>query len=207
MSALKLEHASGRQWAGVFAAAVSALLSFAAAGQAQDSASGDTTPTGMARAASKELGEALKKELVAAISSGGAISAISVCNTVAPAIAAGLSDKRAMKVARTAMKVRNPGNAPDAFEKRILEDFAAKIAEGTDPATLEHAETVTENGVAMFRYMKAIPMAAQPCAACHGTDIKPDVMAEIKKLYPQDQATGFKPGELRGAFTISRPVK
>ncbi len=55
--------------------------------------------------------------------------------------------------------------------------------------------------------MKAIPMAAEPCAACHGTDVKPDVKSEIDKLYPQDQATGFKPGELRGAFTISMPVK
>jgi cytochrome c553 len=66
---------------------------------------------------------------------------------------------------------------------------------------------LTENGVATFRYMKAIPMAAQPCAACHGTDVKPDVLAEIEKLYPQDEATGFKPGELRGAFSIKQSLQ
>jgi hypothetical protein len=29
---------------------------------------------------------------------------------------------------------------------------------------------------------------------------------EIEKLYPQDQATGFKPGELRGAFTVTEKL-
>jgi hypothetical protein len=207
MKVLEFTRRGSRQLAGILTAGALGLLACVMPGHAQDAASGDATPTAMARAASKELGEALKKELIAAITNGGAISAISVCHTAAPAIAAGISDKRAMKVARTALKVRNPANAPDAFEMRILEDFSAKIAAGADPATLEHAETLTENGVATFRYMKAIPMAAQPCAACHGTDVKPDVLAEIKKLYPQDEATGFKPGELRGAFSIKQSLQ
>lgn len=160
-----------------------------------------------ARAASKELGEALKAQLVAALKSGGPVAALSVCNTAAPSIAANISQQRAMTVGRTALKVRNTANAPDAFETRVLEDFAQKIAAGADPATLEYSETVMENGTSAFRYMKAIPMAAEPCAACHGTDVKPDVKAAVDQLYPRDQATGFKPGELRGAFTIKQAVK
>jgi len=53
--------------------------------------------------------------------------------------------------------------------------------------------------------MKAIPMRAEPCLLCHGAP-EPALKAEIDRLYPQDQATGFRPGELRGAFTVSAPA-
>jgi|CXWK01.1.fsa_nt_gi hypothetical protein len=160
-----------------------------------------------ARTAAKDLGETLKGVLVQSIKSGGPVAAIAACNTIAPAIGLELSKKYQAEVGRTALRVRNAANAPDDYERRVLEEFAAKLSAGADPATLEHSETTDVNGVKTLRYMKAIPMAAEPCAACHGADLKPEVKAEIGKLYPQDQATGFKPGDLRGAFTISMPVK
>lgn len=160
-----------------------------------------------ARAAAKDLGDTLKGQLVAAIKSGGPQSAVGVCRTIAPAIAEEASEAHGIDVGRTALKVRNPANAPDAFERRVLEDFASRIASGADPAALEHAEVVSENGETLLRYMKAIPMAAEPCLACHGSDIDPDLKAEIARLYPDDQATGFKPGELRGAFTVRRKMQ
>lgn len=187
--------------------AFAAVLTLAPAARSEQPAPTPGTHVSAARAASKELGEALKSQLVAALKSGGAISALSVCNTVAPSIAADISQQRSMQVGRTALKVRNTANAPDAFETRVLEDFAKKIAAGADAAILEYSETVMENGGSTFRYMKAIPMAAEPCAACHGTDVKPDVKAAVEQLYPQDQATGFKPGDLRGAFTIKQVLK
>jgi hypothetical protein len=53
--------------------------------------------------------------------------------------------------------------------------------------------------------MKAIPTAAQ-CLNCHGESISPEVDAKLKALYPNDQARGFKEGDLRGAFTLAKPV-
>jgi Protein of unknown function (DUF3365) len=133
---------------------------------------------------------------------GGVASAIPVCQTIAPALAAEASVKHKMSVRRTALKVRNQSNKADAFEMRVLREFVEKLAGGADPATLDHGETVTENGKSLFRYMKAIPAAAEPCLACHGSNLKDDVKAEIAKLYPEDQATGFKAGDLRGAFSV-----
>lgn len=179
-----------------------ALVASGGAATLAGSASPDAEKVAAARAAVKDLGEGLKAKLVAQIKAGGVASAIPVCQTIAPAIAAEASAKHHLTVGRTALKVRNPNNAPDAFEKRILEDFAAKMAAGANPATLDHGETVTENGKTVFRYMKAIPTAAMPCLACHGSDLKDDVKAELSKLYPEDQATGFKEGDLRGAFTV-----
>jgi hypothetical protein len=166
----------------------------------------DPAQVAQARAAVKELGENLKRQLMAAIASGGPASAIGVCKTIAPALAEKVGSVRGLKVGRTALRVRNPANAPDGWERGVLAEFAAQIKAGADPAKLERAETVTDAaGVATFRYMKAIPMAAVPCLTCHGAP-EPSLKAEITRLYPQDEATGFRPGELRGAFTVTAPA-
>ncbi len=156
-----------------------------------------------ARAAVKGLGEGLKSQLMAAIKAGGPVSAIAGCKTVAPALAEQSSKDHGLEIGRTALRVRNPANAPDQWERKVLEDFVAKIAAGANPATLEHVETVSEGDETVFRYMKAIPAAAKPCLTCHGSNLDPALKAEIARLYPDDQATGFKAGELRGAFTVT----
>jgi hypothetical protein len=53
--------------------------------------------------------------------------------------------------------------------------------------------------------MKAIGTTS-PCLTCHGSALKPDVAAKVKELYPEDEAVGFASGQLRGAFTLSRPL-
>ena len=70
------------------------------------------------------------------------------------------------------------------------------------PAALEHFETVSEDSKPILLYMKAIPTAAKPCLTCHGWSLDPALKAEITRLYPDDQATNFSAGELRGAFTV-----
>lgn len=155
-----------------------------------------------ARAAIAGLGDSLKSALMSAMASGGPVAAIEVCQTAAPALSKTAGDAGGVTVRRTALKVRNPGNAPDDFERRVLEDFAVKIMAGTPPGALEHAEVVTKDGVRTLRYMKPIMMADQPCSVCHGGALADDVKAKVSALYPDDQATGFKPGELRGAFSV-----
>lgn len=56
------------------------------------------------------------------------------------------------------------------------------------------------------RLMTAIAMA-QPCLACHGRAIEPELAALIDQRYPDDQARGFGEGELRGAFTLRRSLE
>ncbi len=179
-----------------------AILTTSFLGNAEEVPPGNAERVAAARTAIKDMGEALKTALVTQIKAGGVASAIPVCQTIAPALAAEASNKHKMTVRRTALKVRNQSNKPDAFEARVLAEFAEKITAGADPATLDHGETVTDNGKTTFRYMKAIPTAAEPCLACHGSDLKDDVKAELSKLYPEDQATGFKAGDLRGAFSV-----
>jgi hypothetical protein len=156
-----------------------------------------------ARAAVKDLGQGLKVQLMAAIKAGGPVSAIGVCQIVAPALSKQSGGTHGLKVGRTALRIRNPANAPDAYERKVLEEFVAQIDAGASADKLESAEIILDEGTPVFRYMKPIPMGTQPCLTCHGSDIDPALKAEIGRLYPDDEATGFKPGQLRGAFTVS----
>jgi len=40
------------------------------------------------------------------------------------------------------------------------------------------------------------------CHGAPGTDIKPEVYAQIKKTYPADEGIGFKQGQLRGLWSV-----
>ncbi|PHS22875.1 MAG: hypothetical protein COA85_10705 [Robiginitomaculum sp.] len=158
-----------------------------------------------ARAASQIFAKTLKTQLVAAIKTDGPVGAISVCQQIAPAISAQYST-HGLHIGRTALKLRNPANAPDAWERSVLEGFVAAMAKGVDPAALErYAFFSNKNGGKTFRYMKAISVG-QSCLACHGRNLAPAVQDSIRQNYPEDQATGFALGDLRGAFTVQKKI-
>lgn len=157
------------------------------------------------RAMVKAFATSLKGELQAAIKEGGPLNAIAVCNIRAPEIARDLSQPPQSRIGRTSHKVRNPDNAPDDWEAQVLAEFLERAAAGEDLKTMERVELIESDGGRTYRYMKAIP-AGEVCLTCHGADIDPELMAEIEAFYPDDQATGFALGELRGAFTVSKTL-
>ena len=157
------------------------------------------------RAAAKAFATAMQSQLMAAFRAGQRHDAIAICKVAAPQIAMEISEEEGWKIGRTSHKLRNPSNAPDAWEQRVLEDFMAKAQGGADLGTLEHWEEVEADGRRAFRYMKAIP-TGNLCLTCHGSDLDPKIVARLDALYPQDQARGFKLGEMRGAFTITQPL-
>jgi hypothetical protein len=157
------------------------------------------------RTAVKAFAEDLKAELLAAIKERGAVSAIPVCSARAPEIARQASAAYELSIGRTSLRVRNPANAPDPWEARILDRFAARAEAGEDMAGMEAVEIAEKDGRPHLRYMKAIPVQ-EVCLTCHGSAIAPAVLEQIDAFYPDDQATGFALGDLRGAFTVSRPL-
>lgn len=158
------------------------------------------------RAAVQQFAGMLKGELQAGMKAGGPVQAIDVCHTRAPQIAQELSAKHGWSVARTSLKLRNPGNAPDAWETQVLNEFEARKAAGADPNTLEYSAVVDQDGRQVYRYMKAIP-TGQVCLSCHGGDaVAPQVEAKLQQWYPHDQARGYQAGDLRGAFTLTKPL-
>jgi hypothetical protein len=163
------------------------------------------TLAAQARGLAGNLMLSLQGELFAAMKDGGPVKALEVCRTRASQITKAASTGTPWKIGRTALKVRNPQNAPDAWEAAKLEEFRKRRAAGEELAALEAWEVVEAEGRRTFRYVKAIGTTS-PCLNCHGSDLKPEVAAKVKELYPEDQAVGFAAGQLRGAFTLSRPL-
>ncbi len=157
------------------------------------------------RAKIKTFAGSLKGALQAAIKEGGPVKAISVCNMRAPEIAAELSGG-GWTVGRTSQRTRNPENTPDTWETMVLEAFLERAAGGESLKTMEAAAIVENGGAKTYRYMKAIP-TGDVCLTCHGSDLEPELAAKIRTVYPEDRATGFALGELRGAFTITRTLE
>lgn len=155
-----------------------------------------------ARQAAGDFGKTLIARLQQAIAEGGLVNAIGVCNTAAPAIAAQKSSEWKMTIARTSLKLRQPRDRPDAWELAQLQRFEQRKAAGESVSALEVGEYAEKDGKRVFRYMKAIP-TGELCLGCHGGALAPEVAEKLRALYPQDAATGFKPGDLRGAFTIT----
>ena len=155
-----------------------------------------------ARSSAKALGGALKQELQKSLKQSGPIAAIKVCTVKAPQIAAHISQTKGIRVGRTALRVRNPDNAPDEWEKKQLENFISRLASGEPVGKLEAHVIKNEE----FRYMKAIGTQGV-CINCHGATLSKQVHETIQMLYPKDQATGFAVGDIRGAFTITIPMK
>ncbi|TGD74839.1 DUF3365 domain-containing protein [Mangrovimicrobium sediminis] len=162
----------------------------------------EDTREARSQALAAEFQQTLGGKLQAAIASGGPVAAIGVCSEAAPAVAAELSERSGADVSRTALRTRNPDNAADADARATMERFAADLSGAAANTALE-SFTVHEDGSA--RYMKSIDTAPK-CLLCHGDNLAPVLRDEIARQYPQDTATGFSAGELRGAFLIDWPA-
>jgi hypothetical protein len=81
-------------------------------------------------------------------------------------------------------------------------EFAQSKAQGSEINTLVET-AISENE---FRLMKAIPTEGL-CLSCHGDAISPDVKKALNSYYPQDMATGFSLGDIRGAFSLQKIIQ
>jgi len=162
---------------------------------------------GEARKVAGSVPPKLLAVLTEEIGKNGPEGAILVCRDKAPQLAKAASDETGWSVRRVSLRNRNPRAVPDGWERAALEDFDRRAASGESATTLEKAEIVTEGGKQSYRYMRALP--TQPlCLNCHGSpeQLTPAVLEKLKALYPDDKAVGYRPGDIRGAITIRKPV-
>jgi hypothetical protein len=136
-----------------------------------------------------------------AIAKGGPASALSVCSEKAPQIAKEVAAAHGVTLRRATHKQRNPNNAADEVEKAVLQAFGAALAK----KEALKAQVIT-NADGSRAFLATIVLGNPLCLQCHGTpnqDIAPETLAAIQKLYPDDKATGFKLGDLRGLWRIT----
>jgi hypothetical protein len=151
----------------------------------------------------QKLGAILKQQL----ETGGTESAITVCKQAAPALATEYSTNGRV-VKRVSLKPRNKAlGTPDEWETRKLESAEHALQSGQAISTIEFSEVRDEADGRWLRYLKAIP--TQPmCLQCHGKpyQISDSVKAKLAAEYPDDQATGYGAGSIRGAVSIKQKL-
>lgn len=148
--------------------------------------------------AQRFVGE-LKPQLKRAMLEGGPTLAIEACASLAPRIADELAAESGWLVKRVSLKSRNASRAqPDNWERAVLVDFDGRQAAGEPGSMLVHDEIEGD----WYRYMQA--QAVEPlCLMCHGTELTEPVRAMLTEYYPDDWATGYALGQVRGAISLA----
>ena len=185
------------------------LAGFAAVVLTLPVAAADAPEAARARMTARQVLEETRSVLEGALAGGQpAASALRVCAAIAQNIAL-KREQEGWRVRRVSEKVRNRADTPDADERDVLTFWAREHAAGRLKATDEHEEIVTENGRRYFHYMRPILIAGPVCLQCHGEPAKlaPGVAEALKELYPNDQATGYSVGDLRGAISVKIPME
>lgn len=190
---------------GKVAVSASVLLAAAAAWSWQ---AYDGPETGRARSVAQRILTESRTLLMREMQEKGPAGALEACAAVAQDLAR-KHEGEGWRIRRVSDRPRNPADAPDAYEARVLAAFAQQHAKGQLRPDSEHVEVVTESGQRFVRYMKPITIPGALCLKCHGTpsDIAPDVQARIRKLYPRDRATGYKVNDFRGAVSVKIPLR
>jgi len=161
----------------------------------------DALPLARARTAADDLGRDLMGLLTSELQRGGPEAAIAVCADSAQHRTARHNAEGTM-VRRVGTRTRNPANRPDSVEAAVLRSFAAALAAGRMSGdTAFTAEAA--GGAREVRFLRPIRVA-QPCLACHGPpeSFSPAVRELLSERYPQDEAVGYRIGDLRGAISV-----
>ena len=143
------------------------------------------------------LGAALRGRLQGAMSSGGPVQAVSACADEAQGLAAlALRGARA-RAGRSSLRLRSAQNEGPEWVEEWLRVQGERPAEGVRGISAAHLD----GDVVVGRYLAPISVEAA-CLNCHGesAQIPVAVQSVLSSRYPQDQATGYALGDLRGAI-------
>ncbi|GIV31728.1 MAG: hypothetical protein KatS3mg030_030 [Saprospiraceae bacterium] len=143
---------------------------------------------------------ALSTALQRALQEGGPLKAIQYCHIEALPLTDSMSRVHHAIIRRTSDKVRNPLNAPNAREQRIIEYYREALDKGRplDP----RVESLGPDSI----WFAAPIIVAPLCLQCHGVpgkDIADETLSALRQYYPSDAATGYVQGEFRGIWSIT----
>lgn len=150
-----------------------------------------------AQAAAKQLGQTLKTRLVGAMTEGGPEAAIELCSAEAQSITSAASAESGVRLGRASLRTRNPSNVPPAWVRAWLEEQGERPVEGVEGFAR------VSGGPEGRRAEFLMPIGVEgPCLVCHGDPgAMPDgVRSLLEERYPEDRATGYALGDLRGAL-------
>lgn len=181
------------------------VLASMAAAQESPSQSPEKDARAEARTISAELTDRLRLLLGREMAQGGIAGAVRVCAEVALQTTREFSNEKGRYVRRVSLKNRNPQNAPDHYERQILERLSQQQREGKLPQEFSEIRKNSQGETLLF--FKPVVIGAM-CLSCHGpaANLSPEVKKILAEKYPKDSATGYAAGDLRGAIAVRIPL-
>jgi hypothetical protein len=134
---------------------------------------------------------ALQGKLMEAMAAEGPVAAMRICSREAYMLSAATAEQQGIAIGRTSHALRNPENAPRPWAADLVargkgQRFAAAHGWAVDLG----------DRIGVLQPIEA----RDTCIICHGapTQLPQEIGAAVKQAYPDDRATGFAPGDLRG---------
>lgn len=171
--------------------------------QAEVTASVDTVDVVQeGKAITQDAFQALSSKLGQAVQEGGIGYALQFCNVKALPITDSLSANHGVKLRRASHRPRNQANRADSLEMETIRQYLSQLQDQKElkpnvyrdnEHIVYHAPIMINNGL---------------CLNCHGREgaqIQEKNLELIRQLYPDDEATGFEMGELRGIWSVKFP--
>lgn len=145
----------------------------------------------------------LSSNLQQAIKKGGVENALEFCSVEAMPLTDSLSTHYGIELRRASHRPRNPSNRADSLELVSIRKYLEQIQSENElkPSVYASGQDIS--------YHAPIRIPGKLCLNCHGQpskDITNSDLKIIQELYPEDEATGYSMGELRGIWSIRFPA-
>ena len=145
----------------------------------------------------------LKQRLLETIPRGGSAGAIEVCAEFAPALADDLAAEPGVRLGRSGTRLRNPANrGPEWVEAWLATHASHPVAEVEG-----FSRVASTDAGPTVRVLRPLGVGGL-CLLCHGPreNLSPQVTEALAERYPEDRATGYEHGQLRGAAWAEVPL-
>ncbi len=145
----------------------------------------------IAQAADRKLRQTLMGRVQEVMGEDGPAAAVDICHKEAIPITEDIADEFGVAIGRISDQPRNPDNTGEDWVWSMIDTAGGE-------ARMEANDT--------FRRITPIELA-DGCTTCHGQqdDIPQEVAEIVSTHYPNDQATGYEPGDLRGWVWVEVP--
>lgn len=140
--------------------------------------------------------DAMRSRLARTFTEGGAAADRETFQAVCAPVgrrARRVADEQGWRLQQLSEKFRNPAHRPDPEARSVLRRMEA---DSSLTAVWRRSRVEGRRGWRYFRRIVVEPS----CLACHGAEEdRPDF---VKRSYPRDRAHGFRPGDLRGVYSV-----
>jgi hypothetical protein len=155
---------------------------------------------GRANQAIQELQSTLVTRLNAALTAGGPAAAVTVCRDEARQLTASVAGRHGIALGRTSHRLRNPANVPPPWAAALVAGSVSRKVAEAEPVVFDLGDRV-----GVMRPIGLIDF----CVTCHGPREVVDaaIGPTLRTWYPNDQAIGFAPGDLRGWVWAEVPIR